>query len=389
MNPEPVLRAYQQRFASTPVVVRSPGRINLIGEHTDYSEGWVLPAAIDKEIVLVLGANGTEQCRVFSSDLQEQVTFSLNDPQRSSSNWANYIIGVVRQLQLDNHQLSGFDCVFGGDIPIGAGLSSSAALECGVGYALNEVFELNLQKLSIVRYAQNAESEFVGVNCGIMDQFANMYGLNDHLIRLDCRSLEYQRIQVDFGEYALLLFNSNVKHELGNSEYNVRRAECEQGVHYLQKQYPDIKTLRDCTLDMVESLKPLDDGVVYQRCRYVVEENQRVLTGCKDLMDGNFDAFGEKMYASHQGLSEMYEVSCPELDTLVDLTRDLSPVLGARMMGGGFGGCTINLVQRSAVDEVTEYIQKSYRQAVGKDTVPYQVHIADGTSQRVYSSIRK
>ena len=389
MNPEPILSAFQERFASTPVVVRSPGRINLIGEHTDYSEGWVLPAAIDKEIVLVLAANQTETCNLISADLNEEISFSLKLPQRSASNWANYIIGVVQQFQSAGHAVGGFDCVFGGDIPIGAGLSSSAALECGVGYSLNEVFQLGLDKLSIVKFAQKAESEFVGVNCGIMDQFANMFGKEDHLIQLDCRTLNYEKIKVNFGAYGLILFNSNVKHELGNSEYNVRRTECEQGVDYLKKTHPNIRTLRDCDLSMITQLQNLENEVVYRRCRFVVEENQRVTNGCGDLLEGDLEAFGKKMYQSHHGLSQLYEVSCPELDTLVRLTEDIPEVAGSRMMGGGFGGCTLNLVRKEAISDLINHMELEYLRAVGKPTIPYQMHISDGTAQKVLSPIKK
>ncbi len=380
MNADKIISQFQQRFTGAPTIVRSPGRINLIGEHTDYNYGLVLPAAIDKEIILLLAANGTNSCNVYSCDMQEQATFSLDDLTRSPHNWANYIIGVVHQLLDHGCQVQGFDCVFGGDIPIGAGLSSSAALECGIGFGLNELWDLGLNKLQIVRFAQQAESDFVGVNCGIMDQFANMHGKFGQIIQLDCRSLEYRNVEVDFTGHYLLLLNTNVKHQLGNSEYNIRRMECEAGVKKLQEAFPQIHSLRDCSLGMLDPLDELNDPVIRQRCEYVIEENQRVVKGCEDLKSGDFEAFGEKMYACHEGLSHKYQVSCKELDVLVDLTRDMPQVLGARMMGGGFGGCTINLIKESSVQELITHIGQGYTQATGREMVPYQVKIAEGTS---------
>ncbi len=354
----------------------------MIGEHTDYNDGFVLPAAIDKEILLAFAANQTETCNLYSFDLQEQISFQLNDLNKSSSNWANYIIGVVQQLVQAKYPVEGFDCVFGGDIPIGAGLSSSAALECGVAYGLNQLWAFDISKLEIAQLAQSAEREFVGVQCGLMDQYANMFGEEGHLIRLDCRDLTHEAVNVDFHDHRLLLFNSNVKHELGNTEYNTRREECDAGVRMVKEQFPEVRSLRDCRKSMLSAIDPKQEKI-YQRCAYVIEENDRVLAGVEDLLLGKLEAFGQKMYLSHEGLSKKYEVSCPELDILVALTRDEKSVLGARMMGGGFGGCTINLINNNDVEELVRRIATQYDKVTGKEMSVYQVAIAQGTSNKL------
>jgi len=378
-----ILTKFQEQFTNKPLVIRSPGRINLIGEHTDYNDGFVLPAAIDKEILVALAPNQTDICNLFSWDLQEQVSFQLDDLKKSSSNWANYIIGVVQQLVQSKYPVKGFDCVFGGDIPIGAGLSSSAALECGVAYGLSQLWAFDISKLEIAQLAQKAEREFVGVQCGLMDQYANMFGEEGHLIRLDCRDLTHKAVRVDFHDHRLFLFNSNVKHELGNTEYNTRREECEAGVQMVKEQFPEVRSLRDCRksmLSVIDSKYPK----IYNRCEYVVEENDRVLGGVEDLLLGKLEAFGQKMYLSHEGLSKKYEVSCPELDILVALTRDEKSVLGARMMGGGFGGCTINLINNNNnVEELVRRIATQYDKVTGKEMSVYQVAIAQGTSNKL------
>jgi len=374
-----ILTKFRDLFANTPRIIRSPGRINLIGEHTDYNEGFVLPAAIDKELLVALAPNKTGICNLFSWDLQEQFSFRLSDLVKSSSNWANYIIGVVQQLNKHGYPVKGFDCVFGGDIPIGAGLSSSAALECGVAYGLSKLWGFDIPKLEIAKLAQSAEREFVGVQCGLMDQYANMFGKKDHLIRLDCRDLTHEEIKVDFSNHCLLLFNSNVKHELGNTAYNTRRLECEEGVRMMKQDFPEVQSLRDCQSSMLSAIDPMYKKI-RNRCKYVIEENDRVLGGGVDLVKGRLEAFGQKMYQTHDGLSEKYQVSCPELDILVSLTRDEDTVLGARMMGGGFGGCTINLIIDNEVDDLIKRVADQYGKATGKEMLDYRVGIAEGTS---------
>ncbi|WKN33094.1 galactokinase [Porifericola rhodea] len=366
-------------YERQPSVVRAPGRVNLIGEHTDYNEGFVLPAAINKEMVFALAPNDQPRCRVYSYDMRESVDFDPEAFQRSAHDWVNYILGVVDQLQKAGHTIKGFDCVFGGDIPKGAGMSSSAALECGLASGLNHIFELGLDKKTIAQLSQKAENEYVGVQCGIMDQFANMFGERHQLIKLDCRSLAYDMIPFQISGHKIVLLDTNISHSLASSEYNVRRQQCEEGVAKLKEQELDIKSLRDVDLDTLTRFRTMMDEVVYRRCRYVVEENKRVEEACELLQQNDLLGFGQKMYESHEGLSKEYEVSCEELDFLVDLTREDDNVLGARMMGGGFGGCTINLVKEEALAEMTMDIEQEYQQRFRRELKVYIGDIVKGT----------
>lgn len=379
MNFKIIKNTFVKRFGSEPLLVNSPGRINLIGEHTDYNEGFVLPAAINKSIVVAVGANNSPICRLFSIDYNEYLEFDLDDLQPLSASWANYIIGVVDQLQKADYLVQGFDCVFGGDIPIGAGLSSSAALECGVALALSELFGLTVSKKQLIQYAQKAEHKFAGVQCGIMDQFAAMMGREDHAIRLDCRSLEYNYFPLHLQNYQLLLFDTQVKHSLASTEYNTRRNECEQGVEMLQLGYPEITSLRDISIPLLQSVSNIMNPIIYKRCMFILEENERLLQGCNMLKDNDIEGFGRLMYASHAGLSAMYEVSCKELDFLVDFTKDKAFVAGARMMGGGFGGCTINLVRVDKKEELTRTISEAYNENFGVKLQSYDIAITEGT----------
>lgn len=369
---------FLEKYRSEPLLLRSPGRINLIGEHTDYNQGFVLPAAIDKYIYLGFAKNASGTCRVYSLDFKEEETFSLNEL-KPRKGWINFVMGVAAQLLQAGHKLEGFDCVFGGDIPIGAGLSSSAALENGVGLGLSELFELNIKKLDLVRYSQQAEHAFAGVNCGIMDMFASMMGKKDQVIRLDCRSLEHSYFPLELGDFQLLLCNTKVAHTLAESAYNKRREECQEGVSQVKQRFPEVKSLRDVTPQMLEKAKGEMAPLVYQRCAYVIRENERVITTCLALADDDLEAVGHLLYGSHKGLSEAYEVSCPELDFLVDYTRDLPYVLGARMMGGGFGGCTLNLLKKSATKEFIASITGAYLEKFGLQMETYEVNVADGT----------
>ncbi|WP_210463547.1 galactokinase [Rufibacter roseolus] len=374
-----IITTFQKLYNQEPIVIRSAGRVNLIGEHTDYNEGFVLPAAIDKELYFAIAPNGTTSMRAYSFDLHEKSTFNLEQVAPTQTAWANYLLGVVAQLQKAGHTVPGFDLVFGGNIPMGAGLSSSAAVECGLAYALNHLFGFGLGKMDLVKMAQKAEHEYAGVMCGIMDQFASMFGKRNHVIRLDCRSLEYEYFPFDMRDYRLVLCDTQVKHSLASSEYNTRRQECEAGVTILQKHYPQVNSLRDVTLEMLESQKDEFDAVVYRRCTYVVQENLRVEQACLDLERGDLEAFGQKMFASHQGLQHDYEVSCPELDFLAQVARGCEGVLGARMMGGGFGGCTINLVRLSGLEKFTETVEKAYLQQFNRSLPIYIARIVDGT----------
>ncbi|GAB3666199.1 galactokinase [Echinicola sediminis] len=384
MNPTVIKSKFSELFDKEPIVVKSPGRINLIGEHTDYNEGFVLPAAIDKEIVIAIQKNGTNECRLFSYDFQESLIFELDDFERMDGGWGNYVMGVVAQLQKARYELEGFDLVFGGNVPVGAGLSSSAALENGVCLALSELFGLNIERLAMLKYAQKAEHEFAGVQCGIMDQFASMMGKDNHALRLDCRSLEYSYFPIDLGDYQIILCDTQVKHSLADSAYNDRRRECHEGVEAVQHYYPEVKSLRDVSLAMLEKAKGDVSEVVYTRCKYVIEENERLLKGCELLEQGDIKGFGQQMYGSHEGLSKMYEVSCKELDFLADFAKSKDTVAGARMMGGGFGGCTINLVEKANKAGFEKEVSEAYKKAFGTDLQIYEVEVTDGT--RVVSS---
>ncbi|GAB3818999.1 galactokinase [Pontibacter rugosus] len=311
-----IQQKFESIFQATPTLVRSPGRVNLIGEHTDYNEGFVLPAAINKEIYFAIAFNGTDKLRFHAHDLEESAEFYLANIGKTDIGWANYLLGVVKQFQKATLEVKGFDLVFGGNIPIGAGLSSSAAVECGLAFALDHLHGFGLERLTMVRMAQKAEHEFAGVLCGIMDQFASMFGKQHHAV-LDCRSLAYEYFPVDMQEYRIVLCDTQVKHSLASSEYNTRRQECEAGVALLQQHYPEVQSLRDATLAMLERYKEEFDAVVYKRCKYIVLENARVEEACQHLQCGEMEAFGQNMYASHAGLQHDYEVSCPELDFLV------------------------------------------------------------------------
>ena len=321
---------FQQRYGYAPLLVRAPGRVNLIGEHTDYNGGFVLPAAIDKEIVFAVGFNGLSTARLFAFDKGEphEVGLAGTPVQPGPVLWANYLLGVVAQFQRRGVAVPGFDCVFGGTIPMGAGLSSSAAVECGLAFALNHLLGTTLDRLELARMSQRAEHEFAGVQCGIMDQFASLHGRAGQVVRLDCRSLEYEYFPFDSNAYHLVLCNSGVKHSLASSEYNTRRQECEEGVAQLRQHYPEIKSLRDVTLPLLEAHRAGLRPVVYRRCRYVVQENQRVESACDYLVAGDMAAFGQQMYASHAGLRDDYAVSCTELDALVRIAESQPSVLG-------------------------------------------------------------
>ena len=370
--------SFRTTFHAEPLLICSPGRVNLIGEHTDYNQGFVLPAAIDKAIYLAVGPRSDNDLHFISHDLTETYRGSLNQL-ISTNTWADYLLGVAAQFRLAGQPISGFNCVFGGTIPMGSGLSSSAALENGVGFALNEIFRLGLDRIALLKLSQRAENEFVGAKVGIMDMFASMMGREGHVIKLDCRSLDYTYAPLQMEGIRIVLCDSRVKHSLVSSEYNTRRAECEAGVRFLKTFYPNIGSLRDVTMDMLDTHLKHTEPLIYRRCAYVVQENQRLLDGVAALEAGDVRAFGQLMYGSHEGLSKWYEVSCPELDTLVDIAREQPGVLGARMMGGGFGGCTINLVQETALADFSERISNQYRASTGKDTYLHVCKIQDGT----------
>lgn len=366
-------------FEKEPLMVVSPGRINLIGEHTDYNDGFVLPAAIDKKIVYAIALNNTRQCNVHAVFTNETVSFQLDDV-KPTPGWINYLMGVVYQLQERGLEVQGFDCVLAGDIPVGAGMSSSAAVEGGLVAALDHIFKYGLDRMQMALIGQKAEHTFPGVKCGIMDQFANLHGKKDQVMRLDCRSLEFEYFPFSFPDYKIVLCNSMVHHSLASSEYNVRRLQCEEGVKAIQVNHPAVKSLRDADMNMLNEVRAQLSDKVYDRCNYVIAEIQRVQDATALLKKGNLQQFGELMYATHEGLSKLYEVSCPELDFLVSLAKERKEVAGARVMGGGFGGCTINLVKADKVDEYVSFIKSRYQDQYGKEPEVYVTIIEEGVS---------
>lgn len=373
---------FESRFSGSPdIIVRSPGRINLIGEHTDYNEGFVLPAAIDKEVLLAVRKREDETIVLFAADLEESHSTTVSELFTEKHSWPAYILGVVQQIQQRGIQLRGFEAVLLSTVPAGAGMSSSAAIECAVVVALNQLFELGLDKIEMVKLAQKAENEFVGVQCGIMDMFASMMGRQGFAIKLDCKELSYEYFPIELEGHKIVLFDTGVKHSLASGEYNIRRAQCEEGVAFLQKKYPHIKSLRSVTNRMIEEdLKGNLSSSVVNRCQYVVEEIQRVINGCVDLELKDLKAFGKKMFETHEGLRSLYEVSCKELDFLVDFVKKEMAVSGARMMGGGFGGCTINIIQETAVEDIYERIRVAYKNTHGLDLKMYVMSTQSGTS---------
>jgi galactokinase len=376
----------KERFSAlfpgtAPLIVRSPGRVNLIGEHTDYNQGFVLPAAIDKAIYLAIGPRDDREIHLVSIDLDQHFTCTLDLPEPAVEHWPNYLLGVVQQLQKAGHSPRGFNCVFTGDIPLGSGMSSSAALECATAFALNELFSLGLDKLTMVRLSQRAENVFVGVQCGIMDQFASMFGRRGQVIRLDCQSLDYAYFPFDLEGIRIVLLDTNVKHSLASTEYNTRRRQCEAGVRLVRAHDPEVTSLRDVSREQLDRYVAPVDELVYRRCRFIVGENARLLAATEDLQNGDLAAFGRKMFETHDGLSREYEVSCKELDFLVDQVRDDPAVIGARMMGGGFGGCTINLVKEDAIDTLVARLAPVYRDAMKRELKVYVAQIEDGTSR--------
>jgi galactokinase len=376
-----VVATFRQHFGLAPtLVVRAPGRVNIIGEHTDYNQGFVLPAAIDKEILFAVGLNDAGTIRLVAHDLNETFAVKPAAVKPVDKQWANYLLGVVDQLQQRGARVPGFDCVFGGTIPLGAGLSSSAAVECGLGFALNELLGLGLDRRELARIGQLTEHSYAGVNSGIMDQFASLFGRAGHVVQLDCRSLDYQYFPFDTQACHVVLCNSGVKHALASTEYNTRRQECEMGVAILQRHHPEVASLRDASLLQLHAHHDELGDLLYRRCLFVVEENQRVESTCRHLLAGELAQVGQLLYASHLGLRDNYEVSCRELDVLVDIARSSPGVYGARMMGGGFGGCTINLVEAGRVAEFVAHISATYQQATGLPLETYETTIVEGVS---------
>lgn len=364
---------FKQRFGAEGTMYASAGRINLIGEHTDYNGGFVFPGAIDKVIMAELRPNGTDKVRVFSIDINEYAEFGLNEEDAPAQSWARYIFGVCREILKRGGKVQGFDAVFAGNVPLGAGLSSSAALESCFAYALNDMFNDNsIDKFELAKIGQSTEHNYCGVNCGIMDQFASVFGKKGHLMRLDCRSLEHEYFPFNPEGYKLVLLDSKVKHELKDSPYNKRRQSCERVAARL-----GIETLRDATMEDLDKIKSDITAEDYMRARFVIGEKDRVLAVCDALVKGDYDTVGRKMYETHEGLSKDYEVSCVELDYLNDIAKECG-VTGSRIMGGGFGGCTINLVKNELYDNFIATAKAKFNEKYGHEPVVIDVVISDG-----------
>lgn len=373
---------FRQLYGHDPYLFRTPGRINIIGEHTDYNEGFVLPAAINKAMYFAVGTNRAGNFRFYSFNLNSKAEFVTDQISiQSTDTWTNYLLGVLDQLRKMSIEVTGLDLVFGGDIPLGAGLSSSAAMTCGFLFAFNSIYQLNLRNQEMARAAQMAEHEFAGVKCGIMDQFAVLNGKVGHAIKLDCRSLDFVYSPVKLEGYSIILCNSGVKHKLAASEYNMRRKECELGVSIMSQYFDGIRSLRDIDLDQLNKYADRLPEKIHKRCSYVIEENARVNNACAALGSDDTQELGNLMFASHEGLKNMYEVSCEELDQMVYIAGNTEGVAGARMMGGGFGGCTINLVKNDAEDRFIENIKKKYYQNKKTESVIFKIDISDGVKQ--------
>ena len=372
---------FEKSFGTKPEkIVLSPGRINIIGEHIDYNDGYVLPAAIDKVICFALEKNNSKKSKIIAIDLNEEFEIDLTQEVKLNDIvWTNYIRGVIKQLKDNDFSFEGFNCVFSSNIPVGSGLSSFAALECGMIFGIQQLFDLKIEKVDIALLGQKAE-HWVGINCGIMDQFSSVLGLENKVIQLDCNTLDYHYHNADFKDYSLVLFDSNVKHSLFTSEYNTRRIECEQGLSIIKSHFPEVKSFRNCTEEQLLSIQDKIDETVFKRVHYVVKEINRVIKACEALDKGNIEELGQLLFETHHGLSQEYEVSCAELDMLVDTAKADNAIIGSRLMGGGFGGCTINLIKKGHENEVKSKFSNLYLDTFGIELKFYDVKISNGTT---------
>lgn len=380
MTKEQILNIYNEKIGvETPEVYASPGRINLIGEHTDYNGSFVFPGAVDKGMIAAIRLNGTDKVKAYAADLDEWAEFGLNEESIPTEGWAKYIFGVCREIIKRGGKVKGFDTVFAGDVPLGAGMSSSAALESTFAFALNEMLNLGIDKFELARIGQSTEHNYVGVKCGIMDQFASLFGKAGHLIRLDTKSMEYEYFPFDPQPhgYKLVLLDTLVKHELASSAYNKRRESCEAAVAVIAKNHSHVEFLRDASMDMLNEVKDVISAEDFLRAEYVIEETQRVLEVSDALKKDDYETVGQKMYETHHGMSKKYEVSCEELDFLNDIAKK-NGVAGSRVMGGGFGGCTINLVKIDLYDSFIEDAKDQYKAKYGIEPKIYDVVISDG-----------
>ena len=368
---------FKSLFGNDYMVYTSPGRVNLIGEHTDYNGGFVFPGAIDKGIYAAINPNGTDKVRAYSVDYEGQVEFGMNEEDAPQESWARYIFGVCREMKKRGFEPKGFDTVFVGDVPLGAGMSSSAALESTFANALNDIFNLNIDRFELARIGQSTEHNYCGVKCGIMDQFASVFGKKGHLMRLNCATMEFEYFPFNPEGYKVVLLDTVVKHELASSAYNKRRESCENACAHIKARHPEVNYLSDATMEMLDEVKAEISEEDYMRAVYVIGEKQRVLDVCAALEKGDYDIVGDRMFGTHYGMSKEYEVSCEELDFLNDVAKQCG-VTGSRVMGGGFGGCTINLVKEDLYDNFIATAKKEYLAKYNREPKVYDVVISDG-----------
>jgi galactokinase len=378
MTKEEVKKIFKEKYGNeSPEVYTSPGRVNLIGEHTDYNGSFVFPGAIDKGMIAAIRFNGTDKIRAYAIDLDESAEFGLNEEDLPKEGWAKYIFGVCREIIKRGGTIKAFDTVFAGDVPLGAGMSSSAALESTYAFALNHLLNLGIDKFELARIGQSTEHNYVGVMCGIMDQFASIFGKKGHLIRLDTKSMEYEYFPFDPKGFKLVLLDTLVKHELASSAYNKRRESCENAAATIAKRHPEVEFLRDASIEMLDEVKAEISDEDYMRAKYVIEETQRVRDVSDALQVGDYETVGQKMFETHHGMSKLYEVSCEELDFLNDVAREHG-VTGSRVMGGGFGGCTINLVKDELYDSFIKDAKEQFNAKYNHEPKVYDVVISDG-----------
>ena len=372
---EQVKEEFIKIFKIDPILIFSPGRINIIGEHTDYNGGFVFPAAVDKGIAAAIQKSNTGKCTAVAIDLESTIEFELSTikPSKEGS-WENYVFGVVAEIQNRNKIIGDFNIIFKGNVPAGSGMSSSAALENSVVFGLNELFDLGLTKTEMILISQKAEHNYVGVKCGIMDQYASMFGIKNNALLLDCRTIKSTAYEIDFKDYQLMLINTNVKHSLSDSAYNDRRSACESIAELL-----NIETLREASEEDLEKIIDKVTPENYQKALYVIQEINRTQKAAKAIKENDLETLGTLIYASHNGLQNQYKVSCDELDFLVNQAKKNKHVLGARMMGGGFGGCTINLIARSEVKAFEKSASKAYKNKFNKECSVYFIELSDGT----------
>lgn len=362
---ELIIRKFQEHFSGMPSIYAAPGRVNLIGEHTDYNDGFVFPMALDRYTRVAIAGRDDRELRIWSENLQEFKALSLDDNEKRRNHWSDYVAGIARMLELSGFKLPGASMYIESDIPVGSGLSSSAAIIISSALAFLGLVDGRMEGAELARLGQRAENQFVGMNCGIMDQFISIHGQKDHALFLDCRSLDYKLVPLPSEETHIVICNTMVQHELGSSEYNKRRAECEEGVRIMKTDLPEISALRDVSMEKFDSLHHKLPKVVEKRCRHVITENDRVINSISALVANDVEKFGELMNASHKSLRDDYEVSCKELDIMVEIAGEAPGCFGARMTGGGFGGCTVNLVAVNRVDDFCTKVKKAYQGASG------------------------